>query len=68
MPWGEQQVVSQGFILDNFTIWRLKEGLIPFSRNNRVNFYGEKKYNKGFCGVYFLKMRGKNLKSDISSL
>ena len=47
----------------NFIILRPERGR---NENNRVNFYGEKKYNEAFRGVYFLRMRKKTL-SQISS-
>ena len=41
-------------VLGNFIILRPGEGL-----KNRANFSGEKKYNKVFWGVHFLRTRGK---------
>ena len=28
----------------------------PFNKNMRANFYRKKRYNKAFCGIYFLSV------------
>ena len=45
----------------SFSILQSGEGSTSFNNDNSANFSGEKKYNEGFRGVYFLTIREKTL-------
>ena len=48
----------------SFIILTSGEGLNAFSINNRTNFFGEKKENEAFRGVFFKNMH-KNFKLNL---
>ena len=49
----------------SFTILRSGEGVISFTKDNSANFLREKWYNEAFPGVYILRIREKNFKSNL---
>ena len=54
-------------MLRSFTILPSGEGLSSFNKNNRVNFYGKKKWSEGLWSVYLLRIREKTLSEILSS-